>query len=54
MEEVVVDWRRLHSEGFITVCFTNYYSDQIKDKMHRACTMHQKNEKRIQNFGWKT
>jgi hypothetical protein len=48
------DWRRLHNEE---VC--NFYASPntiriIKSVRGDICSMHERDEKCIQNFGWKT
>jgi len=52
-DEVVGDWRRMQSEGFTKlVRFGKYYSGyQMKEDV--ACSTHQRDEKCIQNFGWR-
>jgi hypothetical protein len=36
------------------VCFTKYKGIKIKDEMGRACSTHGRDEKCVQNSGWKT
>jgi hypothetical protein len=44
-------WRNLHNKELNIVLFIKHYTDQIKgDGLGRACSMHRKDEKCIQNF----
>jgi len=49
-------WRRLHNEELHNLYATqNIISDKIKmDEMSKACSLHRRDEKCIQDFGQKT
>jgi len=49
-------WEAAYCRASLLVCFARYYyGDHIKEgNMGQTCTMHGRDEKFIQNFGWET
>jgi hypothetical protein len=53
-EEVAGGWRGLHNEEFHNLYASPNVNRMIKQRrMGRACTIHERDEKCIQNFGQK-
>jgi hypothetical protein len=54
-DEVMEEWRKLHSGRFIILLITRYYwADQIKENtVVMACGMRGSGEKSVQGFGGK-